>query len=74
MRRALKEQNAETKKWLTTLVERIKALDASFAALLEMAGVAEGPCETKRWAAALQAEYERLPALREELERAARAR
>lgn len=28
----MKEQNAETKKWLTTLVERVKALDASFAA------------------------------------------
>ena len=30
--------------------------------------------ETKRWAAALQAEYKRFPALRDELERAARAR
>lgn len=31
------------------------------------------PDETKRWAAALQAEYERFPALRDELERALRA-
>ena len=49
-------------------------LDSDAAELVATCVACDKTDETKRWEAALQAEYKRFPALRDELERAARAR